>query len=85
MEMSVRSIARRLQVGVTTVHRILSRFKSTGDIRRTRRSTRPRKLDELHELYIIGLISENPGLHLKEIRQKIQEATNVSVLLLQRS
>ena len=78
-EQSIRSIARRLQVGVGTVHRILRRFEATGDVQPTGRSARDRKLDHLHELHIIGLIAENPGVYLDEICRVIFEATNVSV------
>ena len=38
-----------------------------------------RKLDHLHELYIIGLLVENPGLYLSEICQNIHAATGVTV------
>lgn len=65
LEMSIKSIARRLQVSVATVYRILSRFESTGDVQPTTRTTRYRKLDELHDLYVIGLglglVVENPA------------------------
>lgn len=71
LEMSIKSIAKRLQVGVATVYRILSRFESTGDVRPTTRTTRYRKLDELHDLYVIGLVAENPGLYLEEMCQKM--------------
>jgi transposase len=50
-ELSIKSIARRLQVGVGTVHRILKRFESTGNVQPTDQATRYRKLDDLHELY----------------------------------
>ena len=38
-----------------------------------------RKLDELHELYIIALLIDNPGLYLNEICEKIKSNTGVSV------
>ena len=38
-----------------------------------------RKLDNHHELYVIGLIAENPGVSLREICLKIEEAPHVSV------
>lgn len=46
-----------------------------------KRSKRPncRKLDEIHELFIIGLIMENPDVYLIEICQKIFEATGTNV------
>jgi transposase len=33
----------------------------------------------LHELYILGIIADNPGLYLHEITTRIKEATNVTV------
>ena len=52
-----------------------------GDFKRAEHSSRrhTRKLDEFHELYIIGLLMENPGLYLDEIKLKIKEATSVTV------
>ena len=38
-----------------------------------------RKLDDLHETYILGLVADNPGLYLSEIAQRIKEATNTTV------
>lgn len=80
-DLPVRSIARQLCIGVGTVHRILRKFESTGDVQPLHPPVRLhlRKLDDLHELYIIGLIAENPGLYLSEMCQKIFEATNVVV------
>ncbi len=33
----------------------------------------------VHDLYILGLLIDNPSLYLNEICQKIQESTGVSV------
>ena len=40
-----------------------------------------RKLDDLHELYIVGLLMTNPGMYmyLNEICQKIKGATGITV------
>lgn len=81
MGMSFRSIAQRLQIGVGTAHRLFKRFEERGDVDPLKRSKRPdnRKLDNLHELYILGLVLQNPSLYLNEICQRIQEATSVTV------
>ena len=81
MGMTFRDIAKRLQIGLGSAHRLYRRFAETGDFKRAERSSRrhTRKLDEFHELYIIGLLMENPGLYLDEIKLKIQEATTSSV------
>ena len=78
MGMSFRDIAKRLQIGT---HRLYRRFTETGDFKKAERSCRrhTRKLDEFHELYIIGLLMENPGLYLNEMKLKIKEVTTVTV------
>lgn len=80
-ESHYKDIAKRLQIGVGTAHKIFKRFECTGDVRPLRRGVRPdkRKLDGHHELYIIALVAENPGISLHEICLKIEEATYVSV------
>ena len=57
------------------------RYEETGDVVAHKQPNRPdkRKLDNLHELYIIGLVHENPALYLQEICAKIFEATCVSI------
>ena len=79
--MTFRDIAKRLQIGLGSAHRLYRRFTETGDFKKAERSSRrhTRKLDEFHELYIIGLLMENPGLYLDEIKLKIKEATTVTV------
>ena len=81
MGLSFREIASRLQIGVGTAHRIYTRFVDTGDVSPATRRQRPesRKLDDLHELFIIAIISENPTLYLSEICSKINEVTSVTV------
>lgn len=81
MNLSFRDIARRLQIGVGSAHRLYNRFIKDGEFSPPKRTNRPgsRKLDELHELYIIGLLLVNPGLYLAEISHKIYEATGVRV------
>ena len=76
-----KDIAMRLQIGVGTAHRIVKKFELTGDVALLKRSPRidSRKLDEHHELYILGLVAENSAVTLCEICSKIEKATNVSV------
>ena len=53
----------------------------TRDVAPTAQPERPdsRKIDHLHELYIIGLIYENPAVYLSEICSKIKETTGMVV------
>ena len=61
MNYSFEDIGKRLQIAPSTAHRIFTRFKTTGDVSRTQPS-RPqhRKLDDHHELLIMGIILDNP-------------------------
>ena len=83
MGLTFRQIASRLQIATGTAHRIFARFQDTGDVSPLSRQgkCRPtiRKLDELHEVYVLGMIADNPSLYLSEIVKRINEATNVSV------
>ena len=81
MEREYREIARSLQISVSTAHRIYKRFENTGDVAALKQPSRgsARKLDDLHELLIIGLVAENPCIYLSEICQVIYEATFVKV------
>ena len=81
MGLTFKEIATRLQIGVGTAHRVYTRYVDTGDVAAHKQPEHPnkRKLDNLHELYIIGLTHLNPAFYLHEICAKIFEATGVSV------
>ena len=78
MGLSFKAIATRLQIGVGTAHRLYTRYVATGDVAAHTQPERPnsRKLDNLHELYIIGLTHENPAYYLmksvpKSLKQQV--------------
>lgn len=81
MEQNFTEIAERLQIASSTAHRIFTRFKVTGDVcpRAQPLRSQQRKLDDCHELLIIGIILDNPCVYLREIRMIIEEATGVKV------
>ena len=81
MNLSFRSIAYRLQIGLGSAYRLYQRFERTGSFLAPKRSDRPqcKKLDEQHELFILALLMENPGLYLVEMCLKIQEVTGTTV------
>ena len=81
MGLGFKQIATRLQIGVGTAHSLYSRYLATGDVAPKQQSERPdcRKVDDLHELYVIALLHENPGLYLREICSMINEVTGISV------
>ena len=81
MDLTFRRIAIRLQIGLGSAHRLYQRYVRSGNFTASKRSNRPqcRKLDEHHELLILGLLMENPGLYLNKICSKIQEVTGATV------
>ena len=81
MDLTFRQIAERLQIALGTAHRIFKRFQDTGNVSPAKRTPRPtlRKLDQYHELYVLCVIAESPGLYLSELCQKIYDSTRVSV------
>ena len=78
---SYRRIARRLQIGLGSAFRLYMRYVRTGNFSSSTRSDRPncRKLDDQHELYILGLLMDNPGLYLRDVCLKVTEATGVQL------
>ena len=66
MEREYREIARSLQISVSTTHRIYKRFENTGDVAALKQPSRgsARKLVDLIELLIIGLVAENLCINL---------------------
>ena len=78
---SYRAISRSLCVGIGTVSRVLQQFNDTGEVRPNRRKERRhlRTLDDLHELFIIGVVLEHPAIEQTEMCSMIESATNVKV------
>lgn len=81
MDLTFRSIADRLQIGLGSAYRLYQRYVRTGNFTARKRSDRPRcrKLDGHYELLILGLLMENPAMYLIEICAKIQEVTGTTV------
>ena len=81
MCLSFRKISKNLNISVGTTVNILKLFERTGSVdpKKPRKRPEKSKLDNHHQLYIIGLILENPALYLKDICSKIREATYTDV------
>lgn len=81
LEQSFKEIGEKLQISQSTAHRIFVRFKATSNVTSLGQPSRPqhRKLDDCHELMIIGIILDNPCVYLREICSKIKEATGVVI------
>lgn len=67
-------VARNLCVGVSTVHRIVQQFETTGAVSKKPYSTagRPSKLSTPIQLTLLHLVLEKPGIYLWEIKQELK-------------
>ena len=74
-------IAQNLNVSTSTAYRICARFDATGEVQPTLNKHRPylQRLDQRSQLYVVGLIMENPALYLAEICQHIHEVFALNV------
>jgi transposase len=81
MGLSFRSIAQRLNIAVGTVYNTYKLFESTGnvDAKNVRRRPEKCKLDHYHQLYIVGIVLENPSMYLSEICSEVQQVTDTEV------
>ena len=82
MELSYPQIALRLNIAASTAKNIYQLFELTGDVQPkiTSDSRRElRKLDDNMELFILGLILENPSMYLSEICARVEEISQVEV------
>ena len=81
MGLSFRHIASRLNISVGTVFNIFKIFEQTGSVDPKKARNRPEccKLDGHHQLYIIGLVLDNPSMYLGEICSEIKHTTGVEV------
>ena len=75
MELTFRAIAANLNISLGTVYNVCQLFETTGEVdpKPIPKREELRKLDGHHELYIIGLVMENPALQLSEICSMIEE------------
>ena len=81
-ELSYQAIARNLNVATSTVQRLYALFETTGDVQpldQRKQNSDRKKIDDHTELYIIGMVMENPSLYLGEVCQQLQEALGISI------
>ena len=81
-QMSPAEISQYLCVSQRTVQRYISMFEQTGDVKPiTQRHGPPKLLGEFEQLLLLRMISENVGIYLHEIQEKIQAIFGVAVSL----
>ena len=80
-EYSCRKIASQLCIGYGTVIRTLKMFELSGDVAKRPPSSRPylRVLDDYHKYFVIGIVMDNPTIHLDELCRTVSRATGVQV------
>ena len=76
-----RQIATNLSISLGTVANIMKLFETSGSVDPKAQPPMEhlRKLDDHHELYILGLVYNNPAIQLHEICNAIEEVTAVVV------
>ena len=80
--LSHREIAQRVCIGLGTVGRTVKRFKTTGQVSNhmpKNDRSHLRKLDELHEFFILDLVFECSTIQLSELCEIINKTTNTEV------
>lgn len=78
-ELPYQTIARNLNIATSTVHRLCALFDATGDVQPSNNRPDMKKLDTHTQLYIVGLILDNPSLYLAEVCQHIHEVLGVCI------
>ena len=83
--MSIRSIAKLLNISKSTAAYWVKRFKDTGDVMRGTRSGRPKKTTTAEDEYIANELSNNPfspvkrlannmNVHAETVRRRLKKA-----------
>ena len=74
-------IAKNLNIAASTAHQTYTLFERTGKVDPVDSSSgrELRKLDRNGELYVIGLILENPSIYLHEVRQELKECFDFAI------
>jgi len=83
MSFSYQQIAKNLNIAQSTAHLSYSRFEQTGNVDPSPNVVRPCQR-KLNELFVVGLVLNNPTMYLEEICQEIhctlQTDVSVSVI-----
>ena len=83
MNLKVCEIAKNLNVHITTVYRVISRFLQTGSVAASKRYTKYNGccFSEEQELFVIGLLYEHPAMYLDEIVSEVDNLLGIKVSL----
>ena len=80
-ELPYRTIASNLNVSLGTVHNIYQRYVDTGTVTPKQQPCRQelRSLNQQDELFIIGIILDNPSVYLGEVCRAIEDVCSKNV------
>lgn len=73
MGLTFRRIAANLNVSLGTVHNIWKRFDETGSVKPKPLPHVQRIITDEDQLFIIGVVLDNPGVYLREISSAMDE------------
>ena len=81
MSLNYLQIAQNLNISRATAQRIFRRFESSGSIEPTSSKSKSylRALDEHTELYLVGIVLENPCMYLDELCSEVTSTFKISV------
>ena len=79
MHLKFESIARNLNIAASTAHRIYSLFERTGSVDSQTSKECKRVLGPANEVYVLGIILENPSMYLYEVSEEIRESLYISI------
>ena len=81
MDLPYWKIARNLNISVGTTYNVFKAFESSGEVScnppQDRRDSR--SLTSSEEMFVVGLVFENPCLYLRELCQQVQDISGLSV------
>ena len=80
MEVSLRQVAENLNISLGTAYSICKLFESTGSVdNRTPMIEHNRLFNDEQELWIMGLLVDNPNLYSSEICRKVYHMFDIEV------
>ena len=81
MHLSFEAIARHLNIATSTAHRIYSLFDRTGSVdpQTSKHKEYRRVLGPVNEVFVLGIILENPSMYLYEVCEEISDSLQISV------
>ena len=78
MELSFRQIALNLNISCSTAQTTFKLFEQTGEVSPRGQPSRKemRCLSDSDEIYVVGLVLENPSMYLQELCQEVHRTTH---------